>query len=150
MKEENDFKSSVDGYSQEDGKGSGERRYQRRDKRASFSKKQCYFKKNGIREIDFKDVGLLRRFIGKSGKILPKKFTGVSPRAQRVLAVAIKRARYMALLPYTGEMGYLDFNLPRRARENDGEHESFHRRRREGDSSFEEERKSMEEGHLEA
>lgn len=62
--------------------------------------KQCYFKQNGIKHIDYKDIGLLKKFITPSGKIMPAKRTGVSRKNQRKLALAIKRARYMALLPY--------------------------------------------------
>ena len=53
-----------------------------------------------IREIDYKDEKLLSRFISDRGKILPRRLSGVSSRHQRQLSVAIKRARYLALLPY--------------------------------------------------
>lgn len=53
-----------------------------------------------IREIDYKDEKLLSRFISERGKILPRRLSGVSARHQRQLSVAIKRARYLALLPY--------------------------------------------------
>ncbi len=53
-----------------------------------------------IRVIDYKDDRLLSRFITERGKILPRRLSGVSARHQRQLAVAIKRARYLALLPY--------------------------------------------------
>lgn len=53
-----------------------------------------------IRVIDYKDEKLLSRFISERGKILPRRLSGVSARHQRQLSVAIKRARYLALLPY--------------------------------------------------
>ncbi|MDD3383417.1 MAG: 30S ribosomal protein S18 [Bacilli bacterium] len=63
-------------------------------------KKVCFFTKNKITYIDYKDVDLLRRFISANGKISPRRVTGTSAKYQRMLAVAIKRARQMALLPY--------------------------------------------------
>lgn len=54
----------------------------------------------GIRYIDFKDEKLLSRFITERGKILPSRLSGISARHQRQLTTAIKRARYLALLPY--------------------------------------------------
>jgi small subunit ribosomal protein S18 len=66
-------------------------------------KKVCFFTKNKITHIDYKDVELLRRFISANGKIAPRRVTGTSAKYQRILAIAIKRARQMALLPYTVE-----------------------------------------------
>jgi small subunit ribosomal protein S18 len=63
-------------------------------------RKVCFFTKNGIEDIDYKDVELLKRFISHSGKITPRRVTGTSARHQRKLAVAIKRARVMSLLPF--------------------------------------------------
>ena len=63
-------------------------------------KKVCYFKTNNIEHIDFKDVDLLRKFVTDRGKILPRRATGTSAKYQRKLAIAIKRARHMALLPF--------------------------------------------------
>ena len=63
-------------------------------------KKVCLFCKNKITYIDYKDVELLKRFISASGKISPRRITGTCAKHQRVLALAIKRARQMALLPY--------------------------------------------------
>ena len=63
-------------------------------------KKVCYFTVNKIEKIDFKDTDLLKRFITERGKILPRRVTGTSAKYQRMLAVAIKRARQVALLPY--------------------------------------------------
>jgi small subunit ribosomal protein S18 len=63
-------------------------------------KKVCYFTKNKITYIDYKDVDLLKNFISANGKITPRRVTGTSAKYQRMLAIAIKRARQMALLPY--------------------------------------------------
>ena len=63
-------------------------------------KKVCYFTKNNIEYIDYKDVELLKRFISANGKIIPRRVTGAKAKYQRMLATAIKRARQMALLPY--------------------------------------------------
>ena len=63
-------------------------------------RKVCYFTQNHIEHIDFKDVDLLRKFVTDRGKILPRRVTGTSAKYQRKLAIAIKRARHMALLPF--------------------------------------------------
>lgn len=63
-------------------------------------KKVCYFCKNRITEIDYKEYELLRKFMTPRGKILPRRNTGTCAKHQRQLARAIKRAREMALLPY--------------------------------------------------
>lgn len=63
-------------------------------------RKFCYFTQNHIEHIDFKDVDLLRKFVTDRGKILPRRVTGTSAKYQRKLAIAIKRARHMALLPF--------------------------------------------------
>lgn len=62
--------------------------------------KFCYFKENGIIEIDYKDVKLLRRFVNDQGKIMPRRITGSSAKMHRKLVRAIKRARSIALMPY--------------------------------------------------
>jgi len=64
-------------------------------------RKVCYFTVNKIEYIDYKDTELLRKFISERGKILPRRVTGTKAKYQRMLTVAIKRARQMALLPYT-------------------------------------------------
>lgn len=66
-------------------------------------KKRCPFTAAGIKEIDYKDVDTLCKFITERGKILPRRITGVSARHQKLLAEAIKRARHVALLPFVGE-----------------------------------------------
>ncbi|NCS87850.1 MAG: 30S ribosomal protein S18 [Ignavibacteria bacterium CG2_30_36_16] len=67
------------------------------------TKKYCRFTENNIKYIDFKDVKLLQKYITEQGKIIPKRITGTSAKYQRQLARAIKRARYMALLPYVSD-----------------------------------------------
>ena len=64
-------------------------------------KKYCYFKENGITEIDYKDVKLLRRFTTDQGKIMPRRVTGTSAKMHRKVVREIKRARNIALMPYT-------------------------------------------------
>ena len=61
---------------------------------------QCYFKANNIKYIDYKDIEILRKFLSNTGKFLPRKRTGVTLKNQRALALAVKRARFMGLLPY--------------------------------------------------
>lgn len=72
-------------------------------KKRGGRRKVCYFTKNNITHIDYKDTELLKRFISERGKILPRRVTGTSAKYQRQLATAIKRARQMALLPYVAE-----------------------------------------------
>lgn len=64
-------------------------------------KKTCPFSGEGAPAIDYKDVKLLQRYISERGKIVPSRITAVSAKKQRELARAIKRARYLALLPYS-------------------------------------------------
>lgn len=73
----------------------------RNSKNFYFKKKVCFFCKNKEAVIDYKDVGLLRRFIAENGKISPRRFTGTCAKHQRKLSVEIKKARQMALLQYT-------------------------------------------------
>ena len=65
--------------------------------------KYCRFKKMGIKYIDYKDPDFLMRFLNEQGKILPRRITGNSLKFQRRLAVAVKRARQLALLPFVGD-----------------------------------------------
>lgn len=67
-------------------------------------KKRCPFTAVGIKEIDYKDINTLNKFITERGKILPRRITGVSAYHQRKLAEAIKKARHMALLPFVAEI----------------------------------------------
>lgn len=64
--------------------------------------KQCYFSSNNIKHIDYKDVELLKKFLDPYARMLPRKKTGTSAKNQRKLSLAIKRSRFMALLPYVG------------------------------------------------
>ena len=66
-------------------------------------KKVCSFCVDHMEYIDYKDVAKLRRFISERGKILPRSVTGTCAHHQRALTVAIKRARHLALLPYTSD-----------------------------------------------
>lgn len=63
----------------------------------------CIFCEDKAHAIDYKDVAKLRKFITEKGKILPHRQTGTCAKHQRELAQAIKRARYMALIPYVGD-----------------------------------------------
>ncbi|MCB0431081.1 MAG: 30S ribosomal protein S18 [Flavobacteriales bacterium] len=67
-------------------------------------KKYCWFQKNKIHYIDYKDPDFLLRFVNEQGKILPRRITGTSLKYQRKLSTAIKRARHLSLLPYVGDM----------------------------------------------
>ena len=64
-------------------------------------KKFCRFTAEGVKQIDYKDVEVLKDFIQENGKIMPARITGTKAHYQRQLSTAIKRARYLALLPYT-------------------------------------------------
>ena len=66
-------------------------------------KRYCRFTAEGIKEIDYKDLDLLKQYITETGKIVPSRITGTSAKYQRQLAAAVKRARYLALLPYTDQ-----------------------------------------------
>ncbi len=61
----------------------------------------CKFTVEGVKEIDYKDLNTLKQFITETGKIVPSRITGTKSRYQRQLATAIKRARFLALLPYS-------------------------------------------------
>lgn len=65
-----------------------------------INNKQCYFSQNNIKHIDYKDVDIISKFINPHGRIIGRKRSGVTAKSQRQLATAIKRARFMALLPY--------------------------------------------------
>lgn len=63
-------------------------------------KKTCPFSEPGAPKIDYKDTRLLEKFLSERGRIIPRRITAVSAKHQRALAIAIKRARYLSLLPY--------------------------------------------------
>jgi small subunit ribosomal protein S18 len=66
-------------------------------------KKFCRFTAEGVTEIDYKDLATLKQYIAENAKIVPSRITGTKAFYQRQLAAAIKRARYLALLPYTDQ-----------------------------------------------
>ena len=68
-------------------------------------RKFCKFTAEGVTEIDYKDLNTLKAYISETGKIVPSRITGTKARYQRQLATAIKRARFLALLPYTDSHG---------------------------------------------
>lgn len=73
----------------------------RRDYRSFNRRKVCAFCVDHVTEIDYKDLGRLRRYISDRGKIEPRRKTGTCAKHQRRLTIALKRARVLALLPYT-------------------------------------------------
>ena len=78
------------------GGGGGNRSFSRR-------RKFCRFTAEGVKQIDYKDLGTLKQYITETGKIVPSRITGTKSFYQRQLAIAIKRARFLALLPYTDQ-----------------------------------------------
>ena len=78
------------------GSGGGGGRFSRR-------KKFCRFTAEGVKYIDYKDLATLKGYVTETGKIVPSRITGTKSFYQRQLAVAIKRARFLALLPYTDQ-----------------------------------------------
>ena len=88
------------------GKGKGKGKFADKKKNARgnqlFRRRRfCRFTAEGVKEIDYKDIGVLKEFIHENGKIIPARITGTKARYQRQLGVAIQRARFLALLPYT-------------------------------------------------
>ncbi len=72
-------------------------------KNKRYRRKVCSFCVDKVTEIDYKEIQKLRRYVSESGKILPRRMTGVCAKHQRKLSMAIKKARKMALMPYTIE-----------------------------------------------
>ena len=64
-------------------------------------RRYCRFSAEGIKQVDYKDVDLLKDFITENGKLIPARITGTKSIYQRQLTTAVKRARFLALLPYT-------------------------------------------------
>ena len=64
-------------------------------------RRYCRFTVEGVKEIDYKDINTLKSYVTETGKIIPSRISGTSTRYQRQLAKAVKRARFLALLPYT-------------------------------------------------
>lgn len=107
MSEQQQERTSSQGGGRE---GGGDRPQREQRERRPFRKggrgkrrKVCFFTVNKITHIDYKDTDLLKKFISERGKILPRRVTGTSAKYQRALTTAIKRARQVALLPYTTE-----------------------------------------------
>ena len=71
--------------------------------RFNRKRKYCRFTALGIEEIDYKDIDTLKNYISETGKIIASRNTGTKEKYQRQLSTAIKRARYLALLPYTDQ-----------------------------------------------
>ncbi len=83
-------------------KGKGKGKKDGRGRGALFRRRKfCRFTAEKIKEVDYKDIALLKDFINENGKIIPARITGTKARYQRQLSVAVKRARFLALLPYT-------------------------------------------------
>ncbi|MEF9942890.1 MAG: 30S ribosomal protein S18 [Burkholderiaceae bacterium] len=83
------------------GKGKGKPRRANQQNALFKRKKFCRFTVEGVEYIDYKDVDTLRDFLQENGKIMPARLTGTKAHYQRQLDTAIKRARFLALLPYT-------------------------------------------------
>ena len=86
------------------GKGKGKGKDGKRRDRGNnlFKRKKfCRFTAEGVKQIDYKDIDVLKDYIQENGKIMPARITGTKARYQRQLSTAIKRARFLALLPYT-------------------------------------------------
>jgi len=64
-------------------------------------KRYCRFTAEGVDEIDYKDLNTLKNYVSESGKIIPSRISGTKTRYQRQLSTAVKRARYLALIPYS-------------------------------------------------
>ncbi len=64
-------------------------------------RKFCRFTAEGVKQIDYKDLDTLKAYVSETGKIVPSRITGTKAKYQRQLATAVKRARFLALLPYT-------------------------------------------------
>ncbi|CAN5386297.1 30S ribosomal protein S18 [soil metagenome] len=87
------------------GKGKGKGKPQRRQQQNPLFKRRkfCRFTAEKVDQIDYKDVDVLKDFINDNGKIMPARITGTKAHYQRQLDTAIKRARYLALMPYTDQ-----------------------------------------------
>lgn len=86
------------------GKFSKDRKTKRNTQSLLFRRKRfCRFTVTGVEEIDYKDIDTLRDFIAENGKIIPARLTGTRAIYQRQLSTAIKRARFLAMLPYSDQ-----------------------------------------------
>ncbi|HUF21232.1 MAG TPA: 30S ribosomal protein S18 [Burkholderiales bacterium] len=82
-------------------KGKGKDKRERSNRPLFRRRKFCRFTAEKIAEVDYKDIEILKDFINENGKIIPARITGTKARYQRQLSVAVKRARFLALMPYT-------------------------------------------------
>lgn len=83
-------------------KGKGKGKDGRKKGNALFRRRKfCRFTAEGIKQVDYKDINILKDFINENGRIIPARITGTKARYQRQLSIAVKRARFLALLPYT-------------------------------------------------
>ena len=85
------------------GKGKGKKDIKKRDRGNALFKRRkfCRFTAEKVTELDYKDIDVLKDFVQENGKIMPARVTGTKARYQRQLSTAIKRAQYLALLPFT-------------------------------------------------
>ena len=85
------------------GKGKGKDKGKRRDRGNNLFKRKkfCRFTAEKVKQIDYKDLDVLKDFVQENGKLMPARITGTKARYQRQLSTAVKRARFLALLPYT-------------------------------------------------
>ncbi len=81
----------------------GTSRPRRQNRRARGRRRQCAFCVDGVKEIDYKNYEMLGRYVNEFGRIRPRRQTGTCAKHQRTLAVAVKRARHIALLPFVAE-----------------------------------------------
>ncbi|NPV66898.1 MAG: 30S ribosomal protein S18 [Anaerolineae bacterium] len=95
--------SDLDTQYTDDIGGDEEQLDRRSGRRGGRRRRVCPFCGDKIREVDYKDADLLRRYVNEEGKIRPRRQTNVCARHQRSLAQAVKRARHLALLPFTGQ-----------------------------------------------
>jgi len=83
------------------GKGKGGKDGRKKGNALFRRRKFCRFTAEGIKQVDYKDINILKDFINENGRIIPARITGTKARFQRQLSIAVKRARFLALLPYT-------------------------------------------------
>jgi small subunit ribosomal protein S18 len=83
------------------GKGKGGKDTRKKGNALFRRRKFCRFTAEGIKQVDYKDINILKDFINENGRIIPARITGTKSRFQRQLSIAVKRARFLALLPYT-------------------------------------------------
>lgn len=88
-------------FSRGKGKGKNDKDKKRGSKNLFRRKKFCRFTVEKVKQIDYKDIAVLKDFINENGKIMPARITGTKAHYQRQLSIAIRRARFLALLPFT-------------------------------------------------